>query len=242
MFRLLDDDGAQESGAGAAAGLEIALAMLRRVAAAPELGGLAHVYRPSPAVAFSRRETRLDGFNAATAAARALGWAPLVRPTGGRAVAYDPEVVLVDLVEPAEQDHDAHRAAFARTASALAALFRELGVDAAVGPVPGEYCPGEFSVGARGAVKLVGISQRATRGARLVSSMIVVGRAEADRRALEAVNRELGFDWSPDSWGSLAAEGVDASVDELAERCLTAIAGETEPVSRSLVLSANPSD
>lgn len=240
MLRLIDEPG--DEATDAAVGLELGLAMLRRVAAEPGLGGLARVYRPSPAVAFSRRETRLDGFQAAGSAARRLGWIPLVRPTGGRAVAYDRDVVLVDLVEPAEQDHDAHRAAFARTAGALAELFRDLGVPASVGPVPGEYCPGEFSVGARDEVKLVGISQRATRGARLVSSMIVVGRAEANRFALEAVNRELGFDWSPDSWGSLAAEGVDASIDELAERCFTAVAGEAEPVPRVLLLPPDQPD
>jgi len=37
----------------------------------------------------------------------------------------------------------------------MAAAFRRLGVDARVGEVSGEYCPGAHSVNARGATKLI---------------------------------------------------------------------------------------
>ena len=39
-----------------------------------------------------------------------------------------------------------------------------LGVDARVGEVPGEYCPGAFSVNARGRIKLAGVGQRLISG------------------------------------------------------------------------------
>ena len=48
-----------------------------------------HVYQPpGRAVVFGRRETRSPGFPAALRAAREAGFEPLVRATGGRAVAY----------------------------------------------------------------------------------------------------------------------------------------------------------
>ena len=80
--------------------------------------------------------------------------------------------------------------AFARSTSGfyfgelLAGALRQLGVPAGVGEVPGEYCPGEFSVHDGGGRKLVGTAQRLVPGGWLFSSMIVVTDAAAvrDRR------------------------------------------------------------
>ena len=66
-------------------------------------------------------------------------------------------------------------------------LFRGLGVDARLGAVPGEYCPGAHSVNARGTEKLVGTAQRMVPGAWLFSSLVVVG----DEDRLRPVSREV---------------------------------------------------
>jgi octanoyl-[GcvH]:protein N-octanoyltransferase len=57
------------------------------------------IYRPaSSVVVFGRRDTRLPGFPQAIAAARAGGFEPMVRATGGRAVAYTGAALVMDHV------------------------------------------------------------------------------------------------------------------------------------------------
>ena len=88
-------------GTAAEPALELALAraMLNQ-AKAGVLDEAVRVYRPSsPVVAFGRRDTRLPGFPAAVAAARAAGFTPVVRAVGGRAVAYTDAAVVVDHVK-----------------------------------------------------------------------------------------------------------------------------------------------
>ena len=85
--------------------------------------------------------------------------------------------------------------------------------DARVGEVEGEYCPGEFSVNARGRVKLIGAAQRIIRGAWLLSSVVVVDGAETLRAVLEDVYAALGLEWDPGTVGAVAEEAPGVGVD-----------------------------
>ena len=123
--------------------LAVAHALVRR-ASGGDLDEVIRVYRPSaPVAVFGRREVRLDGFPAAVRAARAAGFEPAVRATGGRAVAYTGQALVVDHVA---RDLDAaggldHR--FDGFGRRLAQAFRGLGVDARVGPCrPASRCRG----------------------------------------------------------------------------------------------------
>lgn len=191
-----------------------------------DLPRLVRSYRPLPTVAYSRRETHLPGFHRAVAACAASGYRPAIRPTGGRAVAYDERSVVIDVVEPVAALHAGHRAAFETVSSAIAGSLVELGVQASVGPVPGEYCPGEFSVGARGVVKLVGIAQRAVRGARLISAVTAVQASAAAAELLAEVYRELDFAWDPGTVGSVEEERGATEPGDLADRIATALGAE----------------
>src|SRR5699024_11940627 len=74
------------------------------------------------------------------------GFAPVVRRVGGRAAAYHPGSLVIDHIQP---EHDAmfgFRSRFAYFGELLTATLQQLGVDAAVGEIPGEYCAGEYSV------------------------------------------------------------------------------------------------
>ena len=96
------------------------------------------------------------------------------------------------------------RERFAADADQHARALRGLGVDARVGEVPGEYCPGEFSVKARGSVKLIGAAERIVRGAWLHSSVVVVEGAARLRAVLEEVYGALGLEWDPATVGAVA--------------------------------------
>ncbi len=209
--------------------LATAHALVRR-ASDGELDEVVRIYRPTaPVAAFGRREVRLDGFPAAVRRARSAGFEPVVRAVGGRAVAYTDRAVVVDHVA---RDPDAagrldHR--FETFGARLATLFRGLGVDARMGAVPGEYCPGAHSVNARGVVKLVGTAQRVVRQAWLFSSLVVVGDESRIRPVLTDVYGHLEQDFDASSVGSLGAESPGLNAATVETLVLAAYAGPGAP-------------
>jgi lipoate-protein ligase A len=181
------------------------------------------VYRPrTPVVVFGRRDTRLPGYPAAARAAVKAGFTPLVRATGGRAVAYTDNAVVVDRVMHDPDAMQTQERRFAAFGEELAGLLRGLGVDARVGAVPGEYCPGAHSVNARGTVKLVGTAQRVVRHAWLFSSLIIVGDETRLRPVLSETYDRLGQLFDPASVGSLAGEVPTLTAEAVEEAVLRA--------------------
>jgi predicted metal-binding protein len=72
--------------------------------------------------------------------------------------------------------------------------------------VPGEYCPGEYSVNARGATKLVGTAQRLTRHGYLFSVVVLVGDPSRCARCSPRPTRCSGWNWDPATVGAVADE------------------------------------
>jgi octanoyl-[GcvH]:protein N-octanoyltransferase len=188
--------------------LELALAhALVKAASSGRFQEVLRVYRAvAPVVVFGRRDTRMPGFVAAAEAVRAAGFEPVVRATGGRAVAYTSSALVVDHVrqEPASPGRQDRR--FQEFGQMFVDAFRGLGVDARLGAVPGEYCPGAHSVNARGVAKLVGTAQRVVRNAWLFSSLIIVGDESRLQPVLAEVYRCLGQEFEMSSVGSLSLE------------------------------------
>jgi octanoyl-[GcvH]:protein N-octanoyltransferase len=213
-----------EGSAGGEPSLDVALphALLDLVAAGRR-PPLLRCYRPHATVAFGRRDTFVPGFAAASAAARRHGFTPVIRGAGGRAAAYDEGSLIFDEVMPADGSQIRER--FASDSRRHAEALRRLGVDARVGEVPGEYCPGEFSVNARGRVKLIGAAERIVRGAWLHSSVVVVEGAETLRAVLEDVYAALDLDWDPASVGAVGDEAPGAGIDEVRQALLTEYEG-----------------
>ncbi|MFC8683411.1 biotin/lipoate A/B protein ligase family protein [Microbacterium ureisolvens] len=216
----------QEERAGAATDLERSVELLRAVADGTVVQPrVVRVYTPEPTVAMSRRESRLPGFETARRASADRGFAPVVRPTGGRAVAYDETCIVFDVVVREDAGAIDQALFFREVGGALAAAMRGLGVDARVGDVPGEYCPGEFSVNARGAVKLIGTSQRAVRGARLLSGMLPLEGVDRFTDVLLVVNAALELDWDPSTFGTLATEVPHMPREMVESALIAALAG-----------------
>jgi lipoate-protein ligase A len=112
-------------------------------------------------------------------------------------------------------DGSAIRERFAGDARRQADALKNLGVDARVGEISGEYCPGEFSVNARGRVKLIGAAERIVRDAWLHSSVVVIQGAEGVRAVLEDVYAALGLDWDPATVGAVADEVPGVRADDV---------------------------
>jgi lipoate-protein ligase A len=185
--------------------LAISHALLTRVGAG-ELPTTLRIYRPAPAVAFGKLDTLRPGFARAVEAARAHGYEPVLRLPGGHAAAYHRESLCIDVVWALEDPIPGTHARFAAEGERLARALRTLGVDARVGEVPGEYCPGAYSVNARGRVKLVGTAQRLIRGASLLGASIVVGDGPGIRAVLDDVYAALELPWDASTAGALDEE------------------------------------
>ena len=194
--------------------LALATALLEQVAAGRR-GPVIRVYRPASTLAFGRRDSFLPGFARAAAAAADAGFAPVIRSAGGRAAAYHEQCLVIDEIVPARDAMADVDTRFAAEAESQAQALRGLGIDARVGEVPGEYCPGRFSVNARGQTKLIGAAQRIISGAWLFSTVVVVDGAAPVRAVLEDVYAALELDWDPASVGSVADELPGATVEQV---------------------------
>ncbi len=175
-----------------------------RLVARGERPATARLYVPDDIVVFSLTDARLPGFGRALEHARRAGFGAVLRLGGGHAAAFTRECLAFSYAVPAR---DAHRG-IAHRFDALAEVMRRalvsLGVAAEVGPVPGEYCPGDHSIGVLGRHKLVGIGQRVIRGAAHLGGFVVLDAADRVREVLEPVYAALELDWDPASAGAVS--------------------------------------
>jgi octanoyl-[GcvH]:protein N-octanoyltransferase len=175
---------------------------LLHAVAARDAPATARLYVPRATVAFGRLDRLNDGFEAATNAARERGFAPVVRSVGGRAAAYTDHAVVYEEITPQDGLAVDVEARFEAFSGRVAGALRALGADARVGELPGEYCPGRFTVSA-GGLKLAGVAQRVVKDAALVSAAIVVSDGARVRDVLVAVYDALGIGWDPATAGAL---------------------------------------
>ncbi|AIY00605.1 hypothetical protein ART_1006 [Arthrobacter sp. PAMC 25486] len=214
---------------GAEADLNQALELLAEVKTGSREAML-RFYRPEPTVAFGQRDAKLPGFAAAQQAARDNGFVPAVRRAGGRAAAYHQGTLIVDHIQPEDDAIAGAKARFAFFGELFTGALRSLRVDAGVGEIPGEYCPGEFSVYGRGgasSIKLVGTAQRVVAGAWLFSSVIVVENSAPIRNVLVDSYRALGLDWDPATAGAVEDLRPGVTVDDVQAAVLAAYAHHT---------------
>src|SRR5919106_6358846 len=209
-------------------GTAISETILRRVSAG-ELPPTVRIHRPGNEVAFGRQDVASAGYEAAAEAARAAGFAAVERLAGGRAAVFHEGTIAIARAYADPQPPKRTYARFEEMADVIATALRNLGVDARVGEVPGEYCPGAYSVNARGASKLAGIGQRMIRGGAHVGGVVVVSDAALVRKVLIPVYEALELDWDPATASSVADElGRELGLDEVEGALLAALAGRYE--------------
>ena len=212
-----------------ALGVAVSRATLLRVAAG-ELPPTMRLHQTSRTLAFSRQDRAAAGFRAAANAAQAGGFAPVIRLAGGRAAVFHEATLACSWAVPdgRPQAHTTER--FRELAELLGLALGRLGVDARVGEIPREYCPGEWSVNAGGRTKLMGIGQRLVAGGAHRGAVIVVGGAEWIRDALIPAYEALGLDWDPATAGSIEEEIGDVTLDRVADAILAELGSRYELV------------
>jgi len=213
----------------------VSAALLRQVARG-EVAPTIRLHRTGPILAFGKLDRLRPGFRRAVEIARAAGYEPVERIGGGRAAVFHTGTVSFSHAVRAAGGSGSYpgtRQRFESMAATIAAALAAIGVDGRVGEVAGEYCPGEFSVNARSAVKLAGIGQRVIVGGAHVGAVIVVRGAAPVNAVLEPVYEALDLAWDPAATGSVATELGDADAplpaatpDPLVDEVIAAIRAE----------------
>ena len=179
-------------------------------------------YTTARGIALSRRECHLPGFDRAVQIATRTGFPIAVRPTGGRAAVMSDYSLVFEIFVATGEDDPGTGPIFEVGSGLVRDVLTGIGVDASVGEIPGEFCPGAHSISARGKRKLVGTAQRGTRGARLFSALLLLGIDEHVRDVLDQVNQALDLPWDRTTLGSIDDEVPGLSIAELREQLVNA--------------------
>jgi lipoate-protein ligase A len=198
--------------------------------AAGELPETLRIARPGTTVAFAKRDAVTDGYEQAVRGARDHGFDATLRLAGGRAAVFHDGTMEIGHAIPDDEPRAGIHERFERSAALLARALMRLGVDARVGEVPGEYCPGRYSVNARGAVKLAGIGQRVVAGGSHTGVVLVVSGEQRINEVLRPVYDALGVAWEPERTGSVTAERPGTTWDAVRNALLAEYAADHELV------------
>jgi octanoyl-[GcvH]:protein N-octanoyltransferase len=208
-------------------------ALLER-ASAGELAETLRIWRPDAIVTFGRLDAVAPGYHDALAAAHREGFAAVERLEGGRAAVFHEQTVAFAHTLPDAHPMDNTHARFEATAELMAAALARLGVEARVGEIPREYCPGAYSVNAGGRRKLMGVGQRVIARAAHVGGVVVVAQGERVRAVLEPVYRALGLDWDPATAGAVSDESAGVTYEQVEAAIIAEYARSYELVDTAL--------
>jgi lipoate-protein ligase A len=228
-LRLLRDSFADDPALDAA----VSRALMLRVAGR-ELPETLRIAKPGTTVAFAKRDAVAPGYAAAVRAARGHGFEATLRLAGGRAAIFHDGTMEIGHAVPDDEPRAGIHSRFQHTAERLARALARLGVDARVGEVAGEYCPGRYSVNARGAVKLAGIGQRVVGGGSHTGVVLVVEGEERINSVLEPVYTALGLDWEPAVTGSVRSEAPSATWESVSDALVTEYARDYDLIEAEL--------
>jgi octanoyl-[GcvH]:protein N-octanoyltransferase len=208
-------------------------ALLRRVSD----GSVPETFRismPGHVVAFGKQDRIAPGFDRATELAHQHGFASVIRLPGGRAAVFHEEVISFSWTIPNADPIRDIRGRFTQAAELITATLAGLGIEASVGEISGEYCPGEFSVSHGRSIKLAGIGQRLTKRAAHVGGVLVVGGSERIREVLIPVYGALGIEWDPSTVGALDDVTPMLDISTVADALITALSATTPTMEAAL--------
>lgn len=205
--------------------------ILRQVAAGTR-GDTLRLHVPARVVAFGRQDVVSPGYERAVTESRRLGYGPVERLAGGRAALFHEGTLAFAWARASSDPRLDIARRFDEVAGSLAEALRALGVDARIGELPGEYCPGAYSI--HGRAKLVGIGQRLIRGAAHVGGVIVVTGATEVRRVLTPVYDALELSWDPRTAGAVEDEVAGITLEDVAASITRHIGSSHDLVSTPL--------
>lgn len=177
--------------------------------------GILRCYRPQPTAAFAPRDMIADYHARAAKAVADAGFAPVERLAGGHLAVYDGNAVVIDLVSPHAKPREHIQERFRLFAGAIASALKKLSIDARIGALPGEYCPGAYSVNGGGLVKLVGNAQRINKNGYHLGAVLSVTPSHQAKAAIAAAYAIMGIKFDPATFGAMTELKPGLSFDAL---------------------------
>ncbi len=196
--------------------------MLRSVGTGAR-GESLRLYAPDDALLFSSLDARRPGFERAVELAREAGFVPVTRLAGGHAAVFLQSSVAFAWASPDPEAHLHIQPRFERLTGWIVDALERLGLDARVGEVPGEYCPGEYSVNIGGRVKVMGVGQRVVRGAAHVGGVLTVSQTAALREVLVPIYEALELEFRPETAGGVADFDATLTPERVIEALVEAV-------------------
>jgi octanoyl-[GcvH]:protein N-octanoyltransferase len=160
--------------------------------------------RPRPTAAFSPQDTTHPDYEHIKERARSRGFEPIERGTGGRLTLFDENALGITIIAPHAEPHKHMLKRYEILSSAIAMALHKLGIDARVGELPNEYCPGKYSVNAEGRIKLVGVAQRMNQRCLQMGAIVSVTRSDKACAGIAEAYRAMGLNFDPKTYGAIA--------------------------------------
>lgn len=173
------------------------------------------LHRTYDIVAFGRHDTVSPGYRDAVRATTEQGFTPIERLAGGRAAVFHTGTLAFAWAVPTPDPRSDITGRFEFISNLMRDSLAQLGLDATVGALPGEYCPGAYSVHLGGRTKAVGVGQRLVRGAAHVGGVICVTDGARIRDVLTPVYRALELEWDEATAGAIADHLLGVTLDDV---------------------------
>jgi octanoyl-[GcvH]:protein N-octanoyltransferase len=183
----------------------------------PGDGAILRFRRPRPTAAFSPQDTTHPAYERIKEQARANGFEPIERGTGGRLTLFDEQALAITLIVPHPAPHQHTLQRYEVFAATIVTVLTNLGLDARLGELPNEYCPGKYSINAAGRVKLVGIAQRMNRKCVQMGAIIAVERSEKACAAIAEAYAAMGLTFDPATYGAIVDHNPSLSYENVSD-------------------------
>ncbi len=185
--------------------------------------GVFRLRRPKPTAAFSPQDTSHPDYEQIKRLVRARGFTPVERGTGGRLTLYDENALAITIVYPDAMPYQHTLLRYDVLSAAFAKALITLGIDARVGELPDEYCPGKYSVNANGTVKLIGVAQRMNQRCVQIGAIISITRSMTAAAGIAEAYAAMGLAFNPETYGAIGDFKPSLNYDQVRDAFFTSI-------------------
>lgn len=181
------------------------------------------LFKPKRTLAFAPRDIRDPNYQKAVNLAIHHGFQPVKRLTGGRAAVFHEGTLGFSWTIPDANPRLNVELRFKAISNVIKLSLCNLGFDARVGEVEGEYCNGKYSVNLNGNLKVMGVGQKLAAHACHVGGVVIVNDSQLTKSILVAIYQELKIDWEPKTAGSLDDINGNIRIDDVQSSILECI-------------------
>jgi lipoate-protein ligase A len=177
-------------------------------------------FEPKNLVAFSLRDSKKDGFKNAVITTFQNSFDPVLRLSGGKAALFHWGTIGYAWTIPDDNPKANVCERFEEISLRVKDTFSSMGIDAHIGEINGEYCPGKYSVNARRKSKIMGVGQRLAKYASHIGGVINITNSKLTQTILTKIYKDLDYEWIPTTVGSIEDEIGEITNNEIISKLI----------------------